>query len=67
MRRFAAGAGHWTALPLDHPGDPDRAIALHEYGTALRVRAQSTALQADAALAEARDALREAAQTRIHE
>lgn len=54
-------------MPLDHPGDPDRAIALHEYGTALRVRAQSTALQADAALAEARDALREAAQTRIHE
>lgn len=56
------------ALDRLAPGDPDRAIALHEYGTALRARAQSsaraqsTALQADAALAEARDALREAAQ-----
>jgi tetratricopeptide (TPR) repeat protein len=50
------------ALDRLAPGDPDRAIALHEYGTALCARAQSTALQAGAARAEARDAFREAAQ-----
>ena len=42
-------------------GDPDRAIALHEYGTALRARAESATVQADTARVEARDALREAA------
>ena len=50
------------ALDRLAPGDPDRAIALHEYGTALCARAQSTVLQAGAARAQARDAFREAAQ-----
>jgi tetratricopeptide (TPR) repeat protein len=42
-------------------GDPDRAIALHEYGMALRARAESARGHAEAARVEARDALREAA------
>jgi tetratricopeptide (TPR) repeat protein len=42
-------------------GDPDRAIALHEYGKALRVRAESAGGRPETARIEARDALREAA------
>ena len=58
------------ALDRLAPDDPDRAIALHEYGKALCARAESAGGaesaesagdQAEAARAEARDALREAA------